>query len=383
MAIIDKIKSDIKFRNKVIAGAVIFAFVMVIGVVSVLAMNSDQEDNLQDGSKDIEKEMAIGVVPTDTTRVVSEKNVLYNEMDYFQSEEDKDIVVVADENKIGKTKEEIAQLEKQEDDEIASYMRRRRESINNTSSQSAAPSYETPSYGAASSGGATRRKYNPYASSDDWTTTSGLSDGLDNYKTGREKQKEQEQGQVQSQHQVQQRPSIRKEKATSFEELPKSEQRRILLEIGQPNYQETSEFSAMIMTSGMVRSGQTILLITKEDAYINFEKVPKGTTIAGTTSFNENRLQVNFSTIRLEKKIIKVDLTLYSLDGLQGLPVGSDLTNKSISDTGFDEATSENISGTRLERIGKSLLKSGKQRREVKVDLGRDIMCILVNNNVK
>ena len=369
MAIIDKIKSDIKFRNKVIAGAVIFAFVMVIGVVSVLAMNSDQEDNLQDGSKDIEKEMAIGVVPTDTTRVVSEKNVLYNEMDYFQSEEDKDIVVVADENKIGKTKEEIAQLEKQEDDEIASYMRRRRESINNTSSQSAAPSYETPSYGAASSGGATRRKYNPYASSDDWTTTSGLSDGLDNYKTGREKQKEQEQGQVQSQHQVQQRPSIRKEKATSFEELPKSEQRRILLEIGQPNYQETSEFSAMI--------------ITKEDAYINFEKVPKGTTIAGTTSFNENRLQVNFSTIRLKKKIIKVDLTLYSLDGLQGLPVGSDLTNKSISDTGFDEATSENISGTRLERIGKSLLKSGKQRREVKVDLGRDIMCILVNNNVK
>ena len=124
MAIIDKIKSDIKFRNKVIAGAVIFAFVMIIGVVSVLAMNSDQEDNLQDGSKDIEKEMAIGVVPTDTTRVVSEKNVLYNEMDYFQSEEDKDIVVVADENKIGKTKEEIAQLEKQEDDEIASYMRR-------------------------------------------------------------------------------------------------------------------------------------------------------------------------------------------------------------------------------------------------------------------
>ena len=94
-------------------------------------------------------------------------------------------------------------------------------------------------------------------------------------------------------------------------------------------------------------------------------------------------MQVNFSTIRLKKKIIKVDLTLYSLDGLQGLPVGSDLTNKSISDTGFDEATSENISGTRLERIGKSLLKSGKQRREVKVDLGRDIMCILVNNNVK
>ena len=126
MAIVDKIKSDIKFRNKVIAGAIVFVLAMALGVTVVLAMNNDQEDNIQDGSKDVEKEMALGVVPTDTTRVVSEKNVLYNDMDYFQSEEDKDFVVVADENKVGKTKEEIAQMEKQEDDEIASYMRRSR-----------------------------------------------------------------------------------------------------------------------------------------------------------------------------------------------------------------------------------------------------------------
>ena len=117
---------------------------------------------------------------------------------------------------------------------------------------------------------------------------------------------------------------------------------------------------------------------------MNFEKVPKGTTIAGTVSFNENRLQVNFSTIRLKNnKIVKVSLTLYGLDGLEGLPVGANLDNKDINDTGFDEATSDNITGTRIERIGKGLLKNARQRREVKVDLGRDIMCILVNNNVK
>ena len=134
----------------------------------------------------------------------------------------------------------------------------------------------------------------------------------------------------------------------------------------------------------MIRSGQTIILITKEDAFLNFEKVPKGTTIAGTVSFNENRLQVNFSTIRLKNnKIVKVSLTLYGLDGLEGLPVGANLDNKDINDTGFDEATSDNITGTRIERIGKGLLKNARQRREVKVDLGRDIMCILVNNNVK
>lgn len=392
MAIVDKIKSDIKFRNKVIAGAVVFALAMCIGVAGVLAMSNESETVEKDGAEDIQKEMALGVVPTDTTRVVSEKNVLYNEMDYFQEQENADIVVVADETKVGKTKEEIAQMQRQEDDEIASYMKRRREGMNTAASSSSQQqntprmtSYETPTYTTPS--GTTRRKYNPYASSEDWTTSSGISDGLSTYKTGREKEQEQQQAQPQIQHtqqvvQPQTKRISQKGKATTFDELPANEQRRILLETGKSSYEETAEFSAMIMSSGMIRPGQTITLITKEDAYISFEKIPKGTTIAGTVSFSDNRLQVSFSTIRIKKKIVKVSLTLYSLDGLAGLPVGTDLSNKDISDTGFEEATSENVTGTRLERIGKSLLKGAKQRRDVKVDLGRDIMCILVNNNI-
>lgn len=380
MAIVDKIKSDIKFRNKVIAGAVVFVLAMALGIAGVLAMNGEQDTPEGNGSEDIKKEMITGVVPTDTTRVVSEKNVLYNQMDYFQEEDNKDIVVVADEKKVGKTKEEIEQMERQEDDEIASYMKHRRESMRSTSkpnsSAAQSSSYEASSY-TPPTAGTSRRKYNPYASSEDWTTTSSLSDGLDSYKTGREKQQIQQQ-------EPPKKNSVRRQKATSFDDLPQNEQRRILLETGRSYYEETEEFSAMIMSSGMVRSGQTIILITKEDAYLNFEKVPKGTTIAGTVSFSDNRLQVNFSTIRLKNnKIVKVNLTLYGLDGLAGLPVGANLDNKDINDTGFDEATSDNITGTRIERIGKGLLKNSRQRREVKVDLGRDIMCILVNNNVK
>lgn len=380
MAIVDKIKSDIKFRNKVIAGAVVFVLAMALGIAGVLAMNGEQDTPEGNGSEDIKKEMITGVVPTDTTRVVSEKNVLYNQMDYFQEEDNKDIVVVADEKKVGKTKEEIEQMERQEDDEIASYMKHRRESMRSTSkpnsSAAQSSSYEASSY-TPPAAGTSRRKYNPYASSEDWTTTSGLSDGLDSYKTGREKQQIQQQ-------EPPKKNSVRRQKATSFDDLPQNEQRRILLETGRSYYEETEEFSAMIMSSGMVRSGQTIILITKEDAYLSFEKVPKGTTIAGTVSFSDNRLQVNFSTIRLKNnKIVKVNLTLYGLDGLEGLPVGANLDNKDINDTGFDEATSDNITGTRIERIGKGLLKNSRQRREVKVDLGRDIMCILVNNNIK
>ena len=59
------------------------------------------------------------------------------------------------------------------------------------------------------------------------------------------------------------------------------------METGQSEYRETGEFSTMIMSSGMVKAGETITIITKEDAYINFEKIPKGTTIAGIVSFGE------------------------------------------------------------------------------------------------
>lgn len=363
MAIVDKIKSDIKFRNKVIGGAVVFILIIFFGIIGVLSMESKEDPQEVRSQEDkIAQEMARGVVPTDTTLLVPKKRDIYEQMDYFQSEENKEIKVVSDESVIGKTPEEIAQKQKREDDEITSYMKRRREKMTTTS--------EEPTYRKTTN--SNTRRYNPYANNQDWED---VPTDIENHKTGREKQQE---IQVASES----KKTVRKGKALSFEDLSATEQRRILLETGQSYYQETTEFSAMIMSSGMVKAGETITIITKEDAYINFEKIPKGTTLAGVVSFGENRLQVNFSTIRLKKKILKVDLTLYGLDGLVGLPVDIDMLNKDIRDTGEDEVT-EVVNTTRLGRIGTALYRGAKGRKEQKVDLGRDIMCILVNNNAE
>ena len=375
MALIDKIKSDIQFRNKVIGGAVVFALVMVGGVVSVLAMNSSQDNAIEQEDKG-----AIAEVPSDTTRTVETKRTIYSQMKAFEEDEKKDLKVVADENIVGKNKEEIAEMEKKEDDEIAEYMRQRREKqkeIEKTSSRTdryaAEPAYQPSGYAPQGS----RRKYNPYASKEDWTDETDIE--LAGYKTGREKMAEKQE----EQKVVAEQKRKKRNEVKTFDDLSPTEQRRILLETGQSQYEETAEFSAMIMSSGMVKSGETITIITKEDAYLNFEKIPKGTTMAGIVSFGDNRLQVSFSTIRLKKKIVKVNLSLYGLDGLEGLPVGSDLLSKDVSDTGIDEATDIDVTGTKVEKIGKRLFKSAKSRKEVKVDLGRDIMCILVNNNAK
>ena len=372
MAIVDKIKSDIQFRNKVIGGAIVFVFLMVGGIAGILAMNNSDRVEEQEQVQS----SAMAEVPSDTTQKVAPKRSIYSQMDYFQEEEKRDFQVVADESVVGKSKEEIARKEKEEDDEIMAYMKQRRETqkaMVNSSSKAggyAESTYQEPTYSASS-----RRKYNPYASKEDWVDTD-----IDTYKTGRDKLQEQQQ-----QQQVQQakKTTKRRNETKSFEDLSPAELRRILLDTGQSQYEETAEFSAMIMSSGMVKSGETITIITKEDAYLNFEKIPKGTTMAGIVSFSDNRLQVNFSTIRLKKKIIKVNLSLYGLDGLIGLPVGSDLLSKDVSDTGMDEVTEEDITGTRVERIGKKIFKSARSRKEIKVDLGRDIMCILVNNNLQ
>lgn len=371
MAIVDKIKSDIQFRNKVIGGACVFTLLMAGGVAGVLAMNNEKIEEEQPA------DVVVAVVPSDTIRTVSTKRTIYNQMDYFKDEENKELKVVFDEKKVGKSKEEIEKIQQKEDDEIASYMRQRREEHQKIIASNDEPIYKNMGGG--------KRRYNPYAPKEDWIEKEMYNDEeqLNNYQTGREKIQIQEQQLIQ-QKEVKKKASIKsRKKAQSFEDLSPTEQRKILLETGQSQYQETEEFSAMIMSSGMVKSGETIILITKEDAYLNFEKIPKGTTIAGIVSFGENRLQVNFSTIRLKKKIIKVNLTLYGLDGLAGLPVGSDLLSKEINDTGFDEATDEDITGTRVERIGKKIFKSSRTRKELKVDLGRDIMCILVNNNLQ
>ena len=179
MAIVDKIKSDIKFRNKVIGGAVVFVLTMVFGIIGILSMESKEDSQETRNQEDkITQEMARGVVPTDTTFVVPKKRAIYDQMDYFQSQENKEIRVVSDESIIGKTPEEIAQKNKQEDDEIASYMRKRREKMATTST-------EERTY--HSTGTSSTRRYNPYASKEDWVD---VSTDIETHKTGREKQQE-------------------------------------------------------------------------------------------------------------------------------------------------------------------------------------------------
>lgn len=172
--------------------------------------------------------------------------------------------------------------------------------------------------------------------------------------------------------------SVSSKSKKTFEDLPETEQRRLILQTG-GKYQESETIKAKIMSTGIVKAGQTVRIITEEVANLNYNVIPSGTIIAGVVSFNQNRMNIQFSTIRLKDKIIKVNLVVYSMDGLEGFPVDSENYTEDVENEGISEA----VKATgRIGRIVGSVVSSKKRTREMSVDLGRDVRCLLVNKDM-
>lgn len=377
--VLDKVKSDKVLKNKIIRATLFFLFALIL-VISLVMSSSEEEETIANKEKD---NNSLNLIPGDTTSV-KDKESVWKKMKWDEMRDNEELAITNDDNTFG-----LKETDRAEEENMSSVRTDGSYSSNSSIDayiESRRKERERQQSIASSSSPGTSRNYNPYGNQSDWEDRPMLNvSPSNNYQnnTNNSYNVNNEISYQEKQPSTSKKLTKTRRKAQSFEDLDPIEQKRILLETGKAEYEESAEISAMIMSDGMVKSGQTIIIMTKEDAYINFEKIPKGTTIAGVVSFGENRLLVNFSTIRLKKKIMKVNLSLYALDGLIGLPVGNDLLSKDVSDTGFDEATDEDFTGTRVEKIGKRIFKSARNRKEVKVDLGRDIMCILVNNNVQ
>lgn len=177
-----------------------------------------------------------------------------------------------------------------------------------------------------------------------------------------------------------------KKEAPKFEDLPLSEQRRIKLETG-GQLEDSQEISAVVFSTGRISTGQMIAFRTTEDAVLSFKKIPKGTIINGEAMVRENRLEVRFSTIKFfnkntnKKETLKVNFDVYSTDGVKGLPIEG---GESVTQETEEEATEELVSHTgRIGRALNSINKAVKRKKDLSVDLGKNIKCTLVNNNIE
>lgn len=142
----------------------------------------------------------------------------------------------------------------------------------------------------------------------------------------------------------------------------------------------SSKATASIRGTQELKNGQTIKFVTDQDFTINGTNVPKNTALFGVIKFSEHRVNVVINTINVRGEIVNTDISVYSTDGIEGIPVSSDQILNNAKNSSVDEATRE--AGGYLGKAGKILggLISSKNK-EAKVRFINNQKVILIINS--
>ncbi|MDM1039039.1 conjugative transposon protein TraM [Myroides odoratimimus] len=102
-----------------------------------------------------------------------------------------------------------------------------------------------------------------------------------------------------------------------------------------------------------------------EPAKTSQHTIPKGTVVTANAKFQNGRLQLKISSVELEGNIIPVDITIYDLDGQQGLFVPYSPERNAVTDIvanmGNATGSSFSMSSTPGQQITSDLSKSAVQ----------------------
>ncbi|MCY1532126.1 hypothetical protein D9M68_673770 [compost metagenome] len=134
--------------------------------------------------------------------------------------------------------------------------------------------------------------------------------------------------------------------------------------------------------------GSTIKLRLLDSVKLNGQIIPKGQSIYGICNIANQRLLLDVKTIRLGNRIVPVDLSVYSLDGIRGIEApealltdaingGSDDAVRNIQLLGLDQSMGAQLAGAGIEAT-KNLFS--KKVKRIKVKLKAEYPILLRNN---
>lgn len=138
-------------------------------------------------------------------------------------------------------------------------------------------------------------------------------------------------------------------------------------------------------------AGATIKMTISDDVIINNINLPSGTPIYGTASISNERLKVAVSSIRYQNAILPVSLTVYDMDGQEGIfipgsisrTVAKESTGKAIS--GIDATMIDPSIGAQAASAGIEAAKTliGKKAKLIKVMVKSGYKVLLKDTNEK
>lgn len=148
---------------------------------------------------------------------------------------------------------------------------------------------------------------------------------------------------------------------------------------------------AVVVNKSKVVHGASIGLCLQDSVRLNGQLIPKGHKVFGVCRVMNQRLLVDIKNIRLGNAIVPVNLSVYSLDGMEGLNApeamltdalnsGTVDASSSIGLGGFDQTLVSQVVGAGID-AAKGLLS--KKLRRVKVSLKAGEKVLLRNHQVK
>lgn len=107
---------------------------------------------------------------------------------------------------------------------------------------------------------------------------------------------------------------------------------------------------AIIPNEQQLQNGTMVKLELGSAILVNAVRIPAGTSIYGMASFDNERLQIHIPSIRLGNQILPVSLSVYDMDGLEGIYVPGSLNREVVK-----ESADQAIQSTGVSRFGVSL----------------------------
>lgn len=83
--------------------------------------------------------------------------------------------------------------------------------------------------------------------------------------------------------------------------------------------EESTAIEAVVHATQTLVNGSVIQMRVTTDIFINGILIPKGTKLNGKVSVNDERLEINISSLRYGKHIFPVQLEVFDMDGMAGI----------------------------------------------------------------
>jgi conjugative transposon TraM protein len=128
--------------------------------------------------------------------------------------------------------------------------------------------------------------------------------------------------------------------------------------------QPKNSIKACIHESQTVIGETGVKLRLLEPAQTPQRTIPKGTIVTANAKFQNNRLQLKVSSIELEGNIIPVDITIYDLDGQQGMYVSYSPEMNALTE----------MAGNMSQTSGTSVMLTQSAGQQVAADLSRGVV---------